>query len=69
MCRGTSVMVKLTFNFTQFYPLSYFHFWEKHSISVSVQLRRQNYCELWDKGFSIRIRTYTVVGGAGTVQL
>lgn len=55
-------MVKLTFNFSRFYSLNYFHFGEKHSISVSVQLRKQNYCELWDKGFSIRIRSWDSTG-------
>lgn len=57
-CRGTRVMeilVKLTSNFSLFYLLNYFHPWEKHTISVSIQLRKPNSYELWDKGFFIEI--------------
>lgn len=55
-CRGSGVMeilVQLTSNLSLFfYPLDYF----RHSISASVQLRKQNYSEFWDKGFTITIR-------------
>lgn len=71
-CKGTGVIevvVMLTSNLSLFYLLSYLRPWGKHSVSVSFQLRRQNYYDLWDKGLAIGIRTYTIVGGAGTVQL
>lgn len=43
------IVVKLTSNLSLFYLPNYFYPWEKHSILVSVQLRKQDDYELWDK--------------------
>lgn len=43
------IVVKLTSNLSLFYLPNYFYPWEKHSILVSVPLRKQNDYESWDK--------------------
>lgn len=36
------------------------------SVSISIQLDKQNSYELWDKGFILAIRHYIIMGGTGS---